>query len=474
MAETQESVSDTKIANQPEDLNQDEKVSRRRRFVLFLSAHWRGVVCLITPLLFIAVLAPFPPEDTIIMFYGSMALAYAVEQSGLHKRVALGAIRLIGYSHYSNVTYNYVYFDVDHEYCCNYHDGAHNICCATSGIGTLVGSATNLVFKGLYERTYPSAPEYLSFPKYSAFSVPYMLILEAGLYFTLIVKFLGFLRPKSEIAKRTKIPELGKQAAKNVVEQSWKELGNITFWEIMVIILFSSAMLLFFCRSPQIFQGWGDAISEYFNLNNYKYVRDSAAALLVVFLMLLLPSTLEFFKNFTAKIDDLPKNRITSVLSWTLMDDIMPYSFMFLLGGGFALSEAAKKEYSDLNGQIGKLLKNLSIFPNHFIMLLIIIFTIFVTNFASNVAAKEINIHPLWYNIVSGVSASFCFCIPVGTPGNLIIQSSANIPTITMIKTGFWPSVATILITWFTMYYWAPVIWPDLISASPQDRYYMT
>ncbi|KAF9423998.1 hypothetical protein HW555_000707 [Spodoptera exigua] len=599
MAETQESVSDTKIANQPEDLNQDEKVSRRRRFVLFLSAHWRGVVCLITPLLFIAVLAPFPPEkyqwcaytllimavfwvteciplpvtsflpivifpladvmdtrtaclcyinDTIIMFYGSMALAYAVEQSGLHKRVALGAIRLIGYSHYrlllamslttmfismwitntaattmmvpiifavlqvfedlnlistfeKNANGDLIASDITTCYFC-----AASFSATIGGIGTLVGSATNLVFKGLYERTYPSAPEYLSFPKYSAFSVPYMLILEAGLYFTLIVKFLGFLRPKSEIAKRTKIPELGKQAAKNVVEQSWKELGNITFWEIvrqlcqlMVIILFSSAMLLFFCRSPQIFQGWGDAISEYFNLNNYKYVRDSAAALLVVFLMLLLPSTLEFFKNFTAKtritvsVDDLPKNRITSVLSWTLMDDIMPYSFMFLLGGGFALSEAAKKEYSDLNGQIGKLLKNLSIFPNHFIMLLIIIFTIFVTNFASNVAvcnvitpivmqlAKEINIHPLWYNIVSGVSASFCFCIPVGTPGNLIIQSSANIPTITMvsvvlynIKTGFWPSVATILITWFTMYYWAPVIWPDLISASPQDRYYMT
>lgn len=39
-------------------------------------------------------------QDTIIMFFGSMALAYSVEQSGLHKRLALGAIRTIGYSHY--------------------------------------------------------------------------------------------------------------------------------------------------------------------------------------------------------------------------------------------------------------------------------------------------------------------------------------------------------------------------------------
>ncbi|XP_050560948.1 protein I'm not dead yet-like [Spodoptera frugiperda] len=464
-------------------------------------------------------------NDTILMFYGSMVLASAVEQSGLHKRLALYAITLIGYSHYrlllamslttmfvsmwitntaattmmvpiifallqvfedlgllstfeKDVNGDLVASDITTCYFC-----AASFSATIGGIGTLVGSATNLVFKGLYERGYPSAPDYLSFPKYSAFSVPYMLVLEAGLYFTMIVMFFGFLRPKSETAKRIKIPEVGMQAAKNAVDKNLKEIGKITFWEIMVIILFGGAMLMFFSRSPQIFYGWGDAITDYYKLKDYKYVRDSAAAVLVCFLMLVLPSTLDFFKNFTAKVDELPNKRIPSVLNWTLMNEIMPYSFMFLLGGGFALSTAAKEEYSDLNGQIGKLLKTLNIFPNYFIILLVIIFTVFVTNFASNVAvctvvtpivmqlAKETNIHPLWYNVASGVSSSFCFCLPVGTPGNLIIQSCANIPTVKMMKIGICPSVVTILITWASMYYWAPVIWPDLISESLEDKY---
>ncbi|CAH1645577.1 unnamed protein product [Spodoptera littoralis] len=287
MEDTQESVTDPQTENQPEVLNEDEKVSRKRKLVLFLSVHWRGIVCLVTPLIFIAVLAPFPPKkyqwcaytllimavfwvteciplpitsflpivifpmtdvmdtrttcmcymnDTILMFYGSMVLAYAVEQSGLHKRLALSAIRLIGYSHYRlllamSLTTMFVsmwitntaattmmvpiifallkvFEDLDlistfeedsngdltaSDITTCYFCGA-SFSATIGGIGTLVGSATNLVFKGLYERAFPSAPDYLSFPKYSAFSVPFMLVLEAGLYFTMVVRFFGFLR----------------------------------------------------------------------------------------------------------------------------------------------------------------------------------------------------------------------------------------------------------------------------------------
>lgn len=32
----------------------------------------------------------------------------------------------------------------------------------------------------------------------------------------------------------------------------------------MVIILFGGAMIAFFCRSPQIFSGWGDEVIKYF------------------------------------------------------------------------------------------------------------------------------------------------------------------------------------------------------------------
>ncbi|CAF4834545.1 unnamed protein product [Pieris macdunnoughi] len=189
--------------------------------------------------------------------------------------------------------------------------------------------------------------------------------------------------------------------------------------------------------------------------------------------MFLLPSTLDFFKNFSARFhEELPTKSVESVLSWPKIVSVMPYSFSFLLGGGFALSEAAKK--SGLNEKIGETLSNLKSLPNVLILLIIIIVVIFFTNFASNVAivnvfapifmqlAKQIDQNPLWYCIAAGYTASYCFLLPVGTPGNLVVQSAAKIQTKQMIKAGLVPTIATIIVTWFCSYVYAPVIWPDL------------
>ncbi|PZC82956.1 hypothetical protein B5X24_HaOG208823, partial [Helicoverpa armigera] len=369
----------------------DIKLTRRKKLTLFLSVYWRGLLCLLTPIILLLMLLPFPPQkyqwagytlclmavfwvtecipltitsflpivifpltgimdtrttclcyinDTVLMFCGSMILAQAVEQSGLHQRLALHTISLIGYSHYRllfamSITTMFIsmwitntaassmmvpiifalldvfekqnliqVYELDSDGVQVASDITTCYFCAASfsatigGIGTLVGTATNLVFKGLFERAYPSAPEYLSFPKFSAFSIPYMLVLEAGLYFYMIFMYLGFLRPKTKAAQSTQIPESGVEAARNTVEETLKKMGKITFWEIMVIILFSGVVVMFFSRAPQIFYGWGDYISDYYGLNNNKFVQDSAAAFLVCFLMLLLPSNLDFFRNF--------------------------------------------------------------------------------------------------------------------------------------------------------------------------------
>ncbi|KAJ0177141.1 hypothetical protein K1T71_007150 [Dendrolimus kikuchii] len=536
------------------------------RFKYFFIAHWRGVVTMITPVILIAVLTPFPPKkyqwcaytllvmaiywvteciplivtsflpviifplagvastatvckafinDSVMMFLGSLFLAYSVEQSGLHKRLAYCAIRLIGYSHYKlllamclvtmfvsmwitntaattmMVPINFAILKVfeDQKVLQVYDTNTDGekfasdlttcyFCAATysatiGGIGTLVGTATNLVFKGLFISSYPDAPEYLSFPKFSAFSIPMMIVLQFFTYMYLIIVYFGFLRPGSKAAKSATITDKAKEAARVVIEQDWKKLGSITFWEVMVIILFGGAMVAFFCRSPQIFPGWGDKISDHFGIEDKKFVRDSALALFVTFLMFLMPSTLNFFKNFTAKYhEDLPKKPIVSVLDWRVLNAIMPFSFMFLLGGGFALSNAAKT--SGLNQKLGEFMRNLKNLPNIVVLLIVVIVVLFVTNFASNVAvinvfgpicmqlAKEINQNPLWYIIASGFTASFAFMIPVGTPGNLVVQGAAKIQTVKMIKAGAGPSLCTIIVTWLFMYFWAPVIWPDL------------
>ncbi|XP_031765234.2 protein I'm not dead yet-like [Galleria mellonella] len=545
---------------------EEPRLEMLEKLKIFLIVHWQGVVCLLTPIIIIPILIPFPGQphqwcaytlilmatywvteciplavtsflpvlifpladvmptsevcksymnDSIVMFLGSLILASSVEQSGLHKRMAYFTIRIIGYSHLRllgslcivttfvsmwitntaattmMVPINFALLKVfdDQKIIKMYEttaDGdtfASDITscyfCATTfsatvgGIGTLVGTATNLVFKGLFQNAYPSAPEYLSFPKFSAFAVPYMIIMEIFIYLYLAIVYFGFLRPNSAAAKRAEIPKSGKEAAQKAIAEDSKKMGKISFWEIMVILLFGGAMVSFFCRSPQIFEGWGDKIIQHFEIEDKKFVRDSALAMFVSFLMFLLPSTLQIIMNCKAKFhEDLPKGRVKSVLDWKLLNAVMPFSFMFLLGGGFALSNAAKK--TGLNDKIGESLRGLSAAPNLLVLLIIIIVVVLITNFASNVAvanvfcpivmqlAKEINRNPLWYNIAAGYSASYAFLLPVGTPGNLVVQSAAKIPTRKMVKAGLGPTISTIIITWIAISFWAPVIWPDL------------
>ncbi|KAJ2954730.1 hypothetical protein O0L34_g3034 [Tuta absoluta] len=343
------------------------------------------------------------------------------------------------------------------------------------GVGTLIGTATNLVFKGLLEASYPNVPEYLSFPLFSGFSIPYMIVMELLLYLAMIIKFFGFLRPSSKAARAAKISPEGAAAAKIAVEEQSLSLGKLSYHEINVMILFSIAVLLFFTRSPQMFVGWADRIIIHFEEKDKKYIRDSAVAVGMTLIMLWLPMSMNAVKSFTFKdVDELPKGRVPSVLHYSSMDDALPWSFMFLLGGGFAISEAAGPKYSDLNGVIGDYLSKLSGLPNSVIVLILIISAVLLTNLASNVAvatvfvpigmtiASKVGANPLLYNLASGLAASYCFMLPVGTPGNLIVQGAARIATKQMILAGIAPTIITVLITWGAMFGWAPIIWSDL------------
>ncbi|CAH0397948.1 unnamed protein product [Chilo suppressalis] len=542
----------------------EETLSAFQRLKLFLAIHWKGLLTLLTPIVLLFIILPLPAKphawvaytlvnmavfwvteciplavtsflpivifplsgvmttaavcrtyvnDTIIMFVGSLILAYSIEQSGLHKRLAFFTIRMIGYSHIKllfamccvttfvsmwitntaattmMVPINFAILRVFEGQnllkVFEYNEAGERVasdittsyfCAATfsatiGGIGTLVGTGTNIAFKGLFMSEYPKAPELLSFPLFSAFGVPYMIALEAANYLYLAIVYFGLFRPNSPIARSTKITPQGIAAAKIAIERDTKKLGTFSFWEGMVSILFMGAMVCFFCRSPQIFEGWGDKLRLYFEKDDEKYVRDSALAMLVGAAMFLFPRSLDILKNFSVKYtDELPKGKILSVLDWRLLNSEMPWSFMFLLGGGFSLSEGAK--ISGLNDKIGEQLMFLNKLPNPAVILIIAIIVTFLTNFASNVAvanvmvplamqiAKRINVNPLWYAVVSGFSASFCFMMPVGTPGNLVIQSAASIPTTKMIKAGSGVTVTTLILTWFFMTYYAPVIWP--------------
>ncbi|KAJ2940359.1 hypothetical protein O0L34_g34 [Tuta absoluta] len=555
------------MSAKPKDIPDDEKPATFLvKLKRFFSVHWRGFLCVLTPVLFSALLKdpkpycwvayallnmavfwvseaiPLPVtafiplgifplsnimagqevaklycNDTILTFLGSLMLATAIEQSGLHVRMALCAIRTIGYSHYKlllsisvmtmfasmwmvntaattmvvptifallkvfedqGLLTVYVQTpqgdmtasDISVCYFCS-----AGFSSTIGGMGTLIGTSTNLVFKGLLETAFPACPEYLSFPLFSGFAVPYMILMEMMLYLGMITIFLGFLRPNSKSARIAKISPEGKAAAKEAVEAQTKSLGKFSYYEKNVVITFSLSICLFFTRSPQMFKGWADQIVLFYQEKDKKYIRDSVVAMGTVFIMLWLPQNMNAFKSFKAKsVSELPKGRIRSVLEYTKMSASLPWSFMFLLGGGFAVSGAAGKKYSDLNGVIGDFLAKMDKLPNAVLVLIIILFTVMLTNLASNVAtatvivpiamtlATKTGANPLMYNLAAGLSASYCFLLPVGTPPNLIVQSAASVSTKKMIKAGVVPTISAIILTYGLLYGWAPVIWKDL------------
>lgn len=136
---------------------------------------------------------------------------------------------------------------------------------------------------------------------------------------------------------------------------------------------------------------------------------------------------------------ELPKKPSTGLITWKFVNANMPWSLMFLLGGGFALADGGKK--SGMSAMIGNSLTGLETLPPFVILFVVLLTCQILTEFTSNVAianillpvlgemARAIKIHPLYLMLPAGVTCSFSFLLPVGTPPSAIAAGLVNIPT---------------------------------------------
>lgn len=303
------------------------------------------------------------------------------------------------------------------------------------GCGTIVGSGTNLAFKGIYDSLFPE--DEIEFPAWMIFNIPPMLINTFVTWAYLQWVYMGMFRPNSKEAKESQLGAQGEEVARNVIAKKYKELGPISSHEISVACLFVLSVILFFTRAPGFITGWAEMITK-------TKIGDATPAIFIVVVLFMLPANWDFLNFCKARPDSLPKTATPSLITWKYINAKLPWSLIFLLGGGFALARGGKE--TGMSAMLGDSLSSIKDFPFLLVLFLICLFAQIFTEFASNVAvanvmlpvlaemSKTMGVHPLYLMYPAALSCSMAFHTPVGTPPNAIAAGVANINTKDMVS----------------------------------------
>ncbi|XP_036148966.1 protein I'm not dead yet isoform X4 [Monomorium pharaonis] len=317
------------------------------------------------------------------------------------------------------------------------------------GIGTIVGSGTNLTLKGFLEKRFPNSHG-INFASWMLYSVPPMLLMGLLTWLWLQVMYMGLFRPESKDARAIDIGQQGERIAAAVIEKRYKELGPVSWHESSVGVLFIFVVLLWFFRSPGFMPGWAAYIS---NVS----IKDSTAAACVTILFFMIPSKLDFLYAFSKDPRKRPTKPSLGLITWKMINDKLHWSLIFVLGGGFAISEGSTT--SGLSEMLGQYLIGLKKINIVAILLIVCFFAENVTELTANVAVANIilpvlaemcvaiKIHPLYLMLPAALCCSFSFHLPVGTPPNAIASAAGHIKTKDFMIAGIGPSIITLVVT---------------------------
>ncbi|KAH9640556.1 hypothetical protein HF086_001605 [Spodoptera exigua] len=359
-------------------------------------------------------------KETNMMFMGGLMIAAGVQHSKLPKRVALWTVQVVGCSHRrapmpSDITICY-YLSIAYA-------------STLGGCGTLVGTATNSAFKGIFDSEFPEYSNSVDFFWFMAYSTPPMLIMQLLVWFALQITFMGMFRPNSEAARKVNKASSGS-------ETTMKASG----------LLFILAVFLYIFRRPGFMPGWAEILT---NINMLVSSQESEgrcdldlhcgpdvhpADVLrlpqVLFQLLLIYSNVRL--NLIIPDEELAASKPSpSIVTWNILKEKIPWGLLFLLGS----------KATGLSAMIGSSLEGLHGLNHAVVLLVVVLVTQFITEFTSNVAianlilpvlanmARVLHIDPRYLMVPATLACSMAFHMPVGTPPNAIVAGVAHIPT---------------------------------------------
>lgn len=331
------------------------------------------------------------------------------------------------------------------------------------GIATLTGTPPNLVLQGqadIFYARYGKSSSGITYVNWLAFAFPMSLLLLVLAWLYLQVVFL-----RQKCCQGTESAR--KKAIQSAVLKEWRALGRIKFAEVEVLVLFCVLALLWIFRNIPNVGGWGELFKDA-KTGKVSTARDSTASILVACLLFILPREVPNVFCWFKPSETNPKPGFTPILSWRVAQDKVSWGVIILLGGGFALADAATK--SGLSIWIGCKLAVFDFLDPWVMNLLVCLIIAGITEITSNTAiaslampimfelAISVGMHPLYMMISTAVATSFAFCLPVATPPNAIVFSTGFVTILDMGIVGIPMNILSILVLTLAVNTWGKAI----------------
>ena len=405
-------------------------------------------------------------NPNVFLFMGGFIIALGIERWGLHRRIALHIVRLVGTSRativlgfmlasaflsmwISNTATTLMMLPIGlaiisamRELSDKTDQRQHGnfaaalmlgIAYAASigGVATPIGTPPNISFRGQFARLFPEAPE-ISFGQWMLVFIPLVVVF-------LPVVWLVLVRVTCPVGKARM------RGGRQVIVADLHGLGPMRRPEKRVLAIFATTALLWMTRSIPIGTvnyGWSGLLERWLApegpgvaLFRADYINDATVALGMAVLLFMIP----------AGGGANGGGRRERLMDWETALRL-PWGILLLFGGGFAIAGGFRA--SGLSFWCGQVFAGIGMENPLFVVACVCLLMTFLTEITSNTATSEVmlpilagvslavGVNPLILMLPATISASCAFMLPVATPPNAIVFGSGCVEMGRMVRTG--------------------------------------
>lgn len=392
-------------------------------------------------------------SELIFLFLGGFLVALAIEESGLHRRVALRIVNAMG-DNPRQIVFGFMLAtallsmwlsnsattmmllpiaasvlaqaDRNSERAPNGFDAALMLGIAygssIGGVSTIVGTPPNTYFRGEFAKNFVprGAPDF-SFGGWMAMAVPLAAVF-------LVVAWWVLTRVAFKVESKSLF------GGGDVIRGELRKLGQMSRDERVMAAIFATTAVLWILREPVAGWGWAPALGigrEAIGGQSQVWFSDGAVAIAMGLVCFLVPS-----KSRPGR----------GILEWQATRRL-PWEVLLLFGGGMALASAMAASGFALfaGGKLAETLQGLSALGQ---VTVCSVFMTGATEMTSNLASVQISLpilqeaaiangrDPRLLMLPTTLAASWAFMLPVATPPNAIVFGSGRVTVRQMVKAG--------------------------------------